>query len=201
MAVYRDPRSPSYWLFDFNLAGQRFHGSTKCRSKRLAQEVERQEFERAKAALHRIGNEDEARRDLVWLFDYFGKDQLLKEIADIEATRSAGISVPTFKPPTTKASRRQLYIYIIGGPGADSPVKIGITARVEDRLRDLQTGHPYPLKILAKCPGDQDQEAALHQRFKNLRITGEWFCRTDAINVLINEITRNELLPTGATTT
>jgi hypothetical protein len=47
MSVYKDPRSP-FWQFDFQWRGHRFHGSTKCTSKREAEAVEKTEREKAK---------------------------------------------------------------------------------------------------------------------------------------------------------
>ncbi|PDT72637.1 site-specific integrase [Bradyrhizobium sp. C9] len=48
MSVYRDKRSP-YYQFDFQHAGQRFHGSTKCTTRRDAERFEVAELEKAKA--------------------------------------------------------------------------------------------------------------------------------------------------------
>ncbi|MGY4160235.1 MULTISPECIES: tyrosine-type recombinase/integrase [unclassified Bradyrhizobium] len=47
MSVYRDKRSP-YYQFDFQLNGHRFHGSTKCTSRKDALKFEAAEQERAK---------------------------------------------------------------------------------------------------------------------------------------------------------
>lgn len=48
MSVYRDKRSP-YYQFDFQHEGHRFHGSTKCTSRRDAEKFEAAELEKAKA--------------------------------------------------------------------------------------------------------------------------------------------------------
>jgi integrase len=50
MSVYKPKRSP-YYSYDFELYGVRFHGSTKCRSKREAEQFEKErrvEWRRAK---------------------------------------------------------------------------------------------------------------------------------------------------------
>ena len=47
MSVYPDPRSP-YYQYDFQCGGHRFHGSTKARTRREAEKVERAEREKAK---------------------------------------------------------------------------------------------------------------------------------------------------------
>jgi integrase len=48
MSVYRDKRSP-YYQFDFQHEGHRFHGSTKCTTRRDAERFEAAEIEKAKA--------------------------------------------------------------------------------------------------------------------------------------------------------
>lgn len=46
MSIYRDKRSP-YYQFDFQVEGHRFHGSTKCTSRKDAERFESLERERA----------------------------------------------------------------------------------------------------------------------------------------------------------
>ena len=50
MSVYRDKRSP-YYQFDFQIDGHRFHGSTKCTSRKDAIKFEAIEQERARALI------------------------------------------------------------------------------------------------------------------------------------------------------
>ena len=105
MSVYknRDGRSP-YWHFDFQIRGHRFHGSTKCTTRREAEAVERAEREKAKALVaqlaaaktslriddvaerywqevgqHHAGADGTEHR-LALLIEFFGKDKLLTEI-------------------------------------------------------------------------------------------------------------------------
>jgi Meiotically up-regulated gene 113 len=59
--------------------------------------------------------------------------------------------------------------------GHDGPVKIGRAARPAGRLRELQTGSPFPLHLLGTIPGGGHLERDLHARFNWLRIRGEWF--------------------------
>jgi integrase len=103
MSVYKNPRSP-FWLFDFQWRGNRFHGSTKCTTKREAEAVERSEREKAKqyvkqaaAARTSMRLDDVAGRywtehaqhlaadrntehHLKLLIEFFGKDKLITEI-------------------------------------------------------------------------------------------------------------------------
>jgi integrase len=108
MSVYRDKRS-AYYAFDFRHEGHRFHGSTKCKTRKDAQKFEAVELEKAKAlvkALRRAKGSlafddiagrlwsDQAQYDadprateanLARLIDYFGKETLLTEVGHNEA--------------------------------------------------------------------------------------------------------------------
>lgn len=57
--------------------------------------------------------------------------------------------------------------------GDNGPVKIGISADPEKRLRGLQTAQPDKLKLLGVLSGDH--ESKLHRQFNDLRLHGEWF--------------------------
>lgn len=103
MSVYRDKRSP-YYQFDFQHKGHRFHGSTKCTTRKDAEKFEAVELEKAKALVKamkrsraslqiddvadRLWN-DKAQYDadpkatetnLARLIEYFGKAKLLTDI-------------------------------------------------------------------------------------------------------------------------
>lgn len=59
-------------------------------------------------------------------------------------------------------------------------VKIGIAGAPSLRRRDLQTGSPYKIMILASFLGWKDEEEKMHKRFHSLRIStegagNEWF--------------------------
>jgi T5orf172 domain. len=56
-------------------------------------------------------------------------------------------------------------------------MKIGVAYDVQKRLAELSTGNPFELRVLAVYGFENAQviEAALHQRFSNGRIRGEWF--------------------------
>jgi integrase len=103
MSVYKDPRSP-YYSYDFQHAGNRFHGSTKCTTRRDAEKFEALEREKAKAlvkatarAKASLAIDDVADRlwnhsaqydaepkatetNLARLIEYFGKSKPLTEI-------------------------------------------------------------------------------------------------------------------------
>jgi len=69
------------------------------------------------------------------------------------------------------------YIYIIGSD--KPPYKVGISKNPQRRLRDLQTGHPYPLAIhsIVETPTSNNKllESIIHRNLKHLRTSGEWF--------------------------
>lgn len=64
-------------------------------------------------------------------------------------------------------------------------VKIGCSANIESRWRELQVGNPFELTLLAYVPTSTDRleavERTCHQRFKHLRVRGEWFRWTDEL--------------------
>lgn len=64
-------------------------------------------------------------------------------------------------------------IYLIGD--GSKMVKLGWATDPERRLKQLQTGHPSTLKLLAFYPARRATEASLHQLFSDLRVRGEWF--------------------------
>jgi hypothetical protein len=71
--------------------------------------------------------------------------------------------------------RERVYFALSG-----TEVKIGISNNPRNRIRGMRTVRP-DIKLLADIPGDQETEAYLHQRFREFRITGEWFHYTKEI--------------------
>ncbi len=67
-------------------------------------------------------------------------------------------------------------VYAIGMAGHDA-VKLGWTANPAKRLRDLQIGCPLALTLLWVLPTSDAPgvEAALHRKFRDRQIQGEWF--------------------------
>jgi hypothetical protein len=66
-------------------------------------------------------------------------------------------------------------IYFIEAIGAGL-VKIGYTENdPEVRLRQLQTGCPFPMRVLGSISGEPEDEAEIHQKFAGYRRHGEWF--------------------------
>lgn len=65
-------------------------------------------------------------------------------------------------------------IYMIQS-GDGGPVKIGLSKNPKKRLSQLQVSHPYTLRLIHIFAGGRDEEIALHLRFAEARIRGEWF--------------------------
>lgn len=56
------------------------------------------------------------------------------------------------------------------------PIKIGVAKKLRTRMLALQTGCPYPLRVLSIIdPGGPKLELELHRRFARHRLHGEWF--------------------------
>lgn len=60
-------------------------------------------------------------------------------------------------------------------------VKIGYSYSPTTRMKALQCGHPRPLQLLGTIYGYRAEEAALHRKFKQYRLHGEWFQLSDEI--------------------
>lgn len=60
-------------------------------------------------------------------------------------------------------------------------IKIGVSAQVDTRMRDLKA------QALLVMKGEARREAELHARFADDRITGEWFRPSDALMAFIEE--------------
>lgn len=67
------------------------------------------------------------------------------------------------------------------------PIKIGMSLDLEERLRDLATSLPYPIKLLGAIPGTSATEAAIQRRWAALRLKGEWFQRTPELMAFISD--------------
>ncbi len=75
--------------------------------------------------------------------------------------------------------RRNHRVYFVqaGDPDADggAAIKIGFTTDLDRRLRQLQTAHPEPLKIIERVIGTRAIEAFFHRLLRPQRIQGEWY--------------------------
>jgi len=54
-------------------------------------------------------------------------------------------------------------------PVGGGPVKIGYSANVEQRRKQLELKYKTPLAVLAVMPGDEKEEREIHEKFAHLR--------------------------------
>jgi hypothetical protein len=54
-------------------------------------------------------------------------------------------------------------------------IKIGRATKLRARLRGIQLQSAAPVELLHAMPGGPLEERALHKRFADLRVHGEWF--------------------------
>lgn len=74
-------------------------------------------------------------------------------------------------------------IYFIETQGL---VKIGYSNDPKRRFQMLATGCPTECTLIAVCEGDMTLEKSIHEKFKHLRLRGEWFAFTPEINGFIS---------------
>jgi|TARA_Y100000296_G_C5011192_1_gene175190 hypothetical protein len=53
--------------------------------------------------------------------------------------------------------------------------KIGTTQDVENRIKGIQTGCPYKLRLVKSISGDKYTEDRIHNKYNKYRVQGEWF--------------------------
>lgn len=70
--------------------------------------------------------------------------------------------------------------------GEDGPIKIGFTqGEPLARIAALQTGCPWPIRLLGGVTGDVSDELALHQELAADSLCGEWFDPTPAVKLRV----------------
>jgi hypothetical protein len=81
-------------------------------------------------------------------------------------------------------------VYFISG--IDGPVKIGVAVEPWRRLRQIQTGCPTRLVLIADIPGSFDQERYLHEFYRRERLGGEWFRRSRRLSAYLMELVESQ---------
>lgn len=105
--------------------------------------------------------------------------------------------VDEFKKPKTaykffyeskeRCKKEISYVYFLEAQGLDK-IKIGVSKNPEARLKQLMTGSPSALKLLAYYPGNEIEEKTLHEQFSDCRHDGEWFHATKKLRVFIERL-------------
>lgn len=87
------------------------------------------------------------------------------------------------RPPRRKGKqpgRKAGYVYLLAGP--NDTYKIGYTVNPKNRHKTFNVKLPFPIKEFDHLIQTDDMialEKALHQRFANRRVAGEWFALTE----------------------
>ncbi len=89
--------------------------------------------------------------------------------------------------------KNHTYVYFITTENkGNTPIKIGVSINPELRLKELQTGNPFKLKIIKTIPCLTKEaafalESGLHKLTKatNVKMTGEWFKVYEPIDSLV----------------
>jgi hypothetical protein len=109
-------------------------------------------------------------------------------------------SPPTFEPPL----RPEIpgLVYVLQAPPLMA-VKIGFTRKsrreMHWRVKGIQTGCPYPLKVLARVKALPSQEREAHKLLAADRLTGEWFDWTPRVQAFVAALSKG--MAAGLTTT
>lgn len=93
-------------------------------------------------------------------------------------------------------------IYAIRAVGTNF-IKIGYTSKSPlERVRELQTGCPLDLELVACCQGKKTMETWLHWRLLKAKAhhRGEWFTDCDEMRKIVAEIKDDELKPEASPT-
>lgn len=67
------------------------------------------------------------------------------------------------------------FVYFIKPVDADGPIKVGCSTFPPARLAALQTWSPVDLEIISHFEGSKEIERAIHERFAQWQVRGEWF--------------------------
>ncbi|MEN6538746.1 MAG: GIY-YIG nuclease family protein, partial [Mizugakiibacter sp.] len=98
----------------------------------------------------------------LWTFDESALRSFRLELDELKAQAKA----------RAEPLPREDLVYVIR---CDYKVKIGYTRNLAQRLHSLRTANPRPIALIVSFPGTRSDEKRLHQKFGDLRFSGEWF--------------------------
>ena len=85
------------------------------------------------------------------------------------------------------------HVYFIGTKAEKCErVKIGFALDPDQRIKEIQTGNPEKLRVLAKVEGGAELEREYHRRFSDQRRHGEWFFINSDILAEIDRLNGSE---------
>lgn len=97
---------------------------------------------------------------------------------------SPGLLAVEFHRGLTR-TRRGLVVRWIYFLECDGLIKIGCSQDPQRRQYRLNTGNPKAIQWLGAVPGSRRDEAALHRRFRHVRVRGEWFRPDEELRAVI----------------
>jgi hypothetical protein len=104
------------------------------------------------------------------------QDHVTSSVNDAGTCEKIDTPVTRLRSPPVRRKKHEKFptgkIYFVR---SGKLIKIGFTTDLEGRVSRLQTGSPYDLQLLGTIEGTQREEQALHRRFTNLNVRGEWF--------------------------
>ena len=119
------------------------------------------------------------------------------------------INLSDENPVTPVEDTSKCFVYFIGALADDglqlkTPVKIGISRDVKERLRTLQTCNFLELSIIYMAPflnrsDALEMEQVLHQCFEDDRVRGEWFNINRETLACLDDYIRNNTYKNGET--
>lgn len=171
-AKVRYTNGPDGWSFEFTLP--RTDPAKGRRGKRIRRSGFRRKLDASRAAEHmkRQASSPERAQELA--------DRLeAVEAASapiVEAVRSSVAGDRLARASVAARERRERertrLVYYVRRP-SDQAIKIGTTWNITTRMAAFR--NVTPVELLAVHTGGQPAEAALHRRFRHLRLDGEWF--------------------------
>jgi hypothetical protein len=88
-----------------------------------------------------------------------------------------------------------MYIYLLQS-GETTCYKIGVSKNINSRIKELQSGNPYPIKLVACADLSREDfregaywmiEQSFHGMLRDARLSGEWFDLTSRDVEIIKE--------------
>lgn len=158
------------WLFDFTLPA--FDGASRRHVRRRGFKRKLDAQREAKAMLEALRGPltvgVEAYLEAVEQRRREARETWSRLEAQVEAER---LAVHGSVAAARRERERQRIVYYVRRP--DGAVKIGTTWNLKTRMQAFRNVNQ--VELLAWHTGGQCAEAALHRRFKHLRLDGEWF--------------------------
>lgn len=102
------------------------------------------------------------------------------------------VMTPKGQPQLETKGKRSQKLYIMGLSGVDLIYKIGISVNPKRRLKQLQTGCPFILRLLWCCDlkDAKETEKRIHLCLKSNHVSGEWYkVEGDVISVVKSLVT------------